>query len=122
MRETRMVQQPSLTRYAWLSILAAVLTIGLKTGAYLLTGSVGLLSDAMESLVNLVAAIMALAMLTVAAHPPDEEHAYGHAKAEYFSSGLEGALILLAAGSIAYTATMRLFDPQLIEQLGLGLG
>jgi cation diffusion facilitator family transporter len=119
--ETTTTHQPSLTRYAWLSIAAAVSTIGLKAGAYLLTGSVGLLSDAMESLVNLVAAIMALAMLTVAAHPPDEEHAYGHAKAEYFSSGLEGALILLAAASIGYTAIDRLFHPRPIEQLGLGL-
>lgn len=115
------MHQASLTRFAWLSIAAAVLTIGLKTGAYLLTGSVGLLSDAMESLVNLAAALMALAMLTIAAHPPDEEHAYGHAKAEYFSSGLEGALILVAAGSIAYSAVERLFHPRPIEQLGIGL-
>jgi divalent metal cation (Fe/Co/Zn/Cd) transporter len=79
--------QTSLTRFAWLSIAAAVITIGLKTAAYWLTGSVGLLSDALESLVNLVAAIMALAMLTLAARPADEEHAYGHTKAEYFSSG-----------------------------------
>src|SRR3954470_5424946 len=83
-----------LTRFAWLSIAAALVTIGLKTAAYLITGSVGLLSDAVESLVNLAAAIMALAMLIVAARPPDEEHAYGHEKAEYFSSGFEGALIL----------------------------
>ena len=81
-----------LTRFAWLSIAAALLTIGLKSLAYGLTGSVGLLSDAMESGVNLVAAIMALSMLTIAARPPDEEHAFGHSKAEYFSSGVEGAL------------------------------
>src|SRR5665811_53506 len=83
-----------LTRFAWLSISAAVLTIALKAGAYLLTGSVGLLSDALESSVNLVGALMGLAMLTIAARPADEEHAYGHSKAEYFSSGVTGALIL----------------------------
>jgi divalent metal cation (Fe/Co/Zn/Cd) transporter len=88
-----MMKRSSLTRFAWLSIAAALVTIGLKAAAYLLTGSVGLLSDALESGVNLVAAIMALAMLTIAARPPDDEHAYGHAKAEYFSSGVEGALI-----------------------------
>ena len=92
-------QQPSLTRFAWVSIGAAVLTIGLKTTTYFLTGSVGLLSDALESVVNLAAALMALAMLTIAARPPDEEHAYGHGKAEYFSSGVEGALIVLAAAA-----------------------
>jgi cation diffusion facilitator family transporter len=112
---------PSLTRFAWLSIAAALLTIGLKSAAYWLTGSVGLLSDAIESLVNLVAAIMALAMLTLAAQPADEEHAYGHGKAEYFSSGVEGALILLAAASIGWAAWGRLLHPQPIEQAGLGL-
>jgi divalent metal cation (Fe/Co/Zn/Cd) transporter len=79
-----------LTRFAWLSIAAALVTIALKTGAYLLTGSVGLLSDAMESLVNLVGAIMALSMLTIAARPADESHVYGHSKAEYFASITEG--------------------------------
>lgn len=112
---------PPLTRYAWLSIGVAVVTIGLKGAAYQLTGSVGLLSDALESLVNLVAAIMALAMLTLAAQPADEEHAYGHSKAEYFSSGVEGALILLAAVSIGWTAWGRLLNPQPIEQARLGL-
>ncbi len=112
----------SLTRFAWLSIAAAVLTIGLKTTAYLLTGSVGLLSDAMESLVNLVGALMALAMLTVAAQPVDDEHAFGHGKAEYFSSGVEGSLILVAAVSIAWTAFQRLLDPKPLEQVGIGLG
>src|SRR5687768_9553844 len=77
----------SLTRYAWLSIAAAIVTIALKSVAYFITGSVGLLSDALESLVNLAAAIMALAMLTIAARPPDADHTYGHEKAEYFSSG-----------------------------------
>jgi cation diffusion facilitator family transporter len=113
--------QPSLTRFAWLSIIAALVTIGLKTAAYLLTGSVGMLSDALESLVNLAAAVIALAMLTVAARPPDEEHAYGHYKAEYFASGVEGALILLAAASIAWTAVARLINPQPLEQVGIGL-
>src|SRR6516225_11913729 len=94
----------SLTRFAWLSIGAALATIALKSGAYFLTGSVGLLSDAIDSLVNLIGAVMALAMLTVAARPADEDHAYGHSKAEYFSSGVEGTLILIAAISIAVTA------------------
>lgn len=110
-----------LTRYAWLSIAAAVLTIGLKTAAYVLTGSVGLLSDALESVVNLAGALMALAMLTIAARPADEEHAYGHGKAEYFSSGFEGGLILVAALLIAVTAIQRLITPEPLEQLGLGL-
>jgi cation diffusion facilitator family transporter len=111
----------SLTRFAWLSIAAAVVTIGLKTAAYLITGSVGLLSDAVESLVNLLGGIMALAMLTIAARPADEDHAYGHGKAEYFSSGLEGGLILVAAISIAVAATMRLITPQPLHELGVGL-
>lgn len=108
--------------YAVLSIGAAVLTIALKFGAYLLTGSVGLLSDALESGVNLAAALVAFWAVTFAAKPPDEGHAYGHSKAEYFSSGLEGALILVAAVSIAIAAWGRLLHPQPIEQIGLGLG
>lgn len=115
------MKSPSLTRYAWLSIAAAVATILLKGWAYLLTGSVGLLSDALESFVNLAGALMALAMLTVAARPPDEDHAYGHGKAEYFSVGLEGALILVAAASIAITAVDRLLHPRALEQVGVGL-
>lgn len=111
----------SLTRYAWISIAAAVATIALKTTAYYLTGSVGLLSDALESLVNLVGGIMALAILTIAARPADKDHAYGHGKAEYFSSGVEGALILVAALSIAFTAIPRLFHPPELEQVGAGL-
>lgn len=110
-----------LTRFAWISIAAAVLTIALKTIAYFLTGSVGLLSDALESLVNLVGALMALAMLTVAARPADGDHDYGHSKAEYFSSGVEGTLILIAAISIIWTAAPRLWDPQPLEQVGMGL-
>jgi len=115
------MKSPSLTRYAWLSIAAAVATILLKGWAYLLTGSVGLLSDALESFVNLAGALMALAMLTVAARPPDEDHAYGHGKAEYFSVGLEGALILVAAASIAIAAVDRLLHPRPLEQVGVGL-
>lgn len=101
----------SLTRFAWLSIAAAVVTITLKVGAYLLTGSVGLMSDALESLVNLVAAIGALVALTVAEREPNEEHVYGFEKAEYFSSGLEGALILAAAIGIIVAAVPRLLEP-----------
>lgn len=107
--------------YAVLSIAAAVVTIGLKFGAYLLTGSVGLFSDAAESVVNLVAAVAVLWALTLAARPPDEEHAFGHNKAEYFSSGLESALILIAAAWIAATAIPRFFEPQPLENVGLGL-
>src|ERR687889_651591 len=110
-------QRAPLTHFAWLAVVAAVLTIGLKAGAYLLTGSVGLLSDALESLVNLVAAIAALIALSVAEKAPDEEHAFGHGKAEYFSSGLEGALVLVAAAVIIFSALPRLLDPVPIEQV-----
>jgi cation diffusion facilitator family transporter len=112
----------SLTNFAWLSIAAALATIALKTGAYLLTGSVGLLSDSMESLVNLAGAIMALLMLTIAARPADESHVYGHSKAEYFASSTEGILILGAAIGIISAAINRLLQPREMEQLGLGLG
>ena len=110
-----------LTRFAWLSVAGAVLTIGLKSTAYFLTGSVGLLSDALESIVNLVGAVMALAMLAIAARPADKNHTYGHSKAEYFSSGIEGTLILAAAISIIYTAVERLLNPQPLEKVGIGL-
>jgi cation diffusion facilitator family transporter len=112
----------SLTRFAWLSIAAAILTITLKTAAYLITGSVGLLSDAVESVVNLIGGFMALAMLTVAARPADEDHAYGHSKAEYFASGVEGGLILVAAISIGVAAVPRLITPKPLEGVGLGMG
>jgi cation diffusion facilitator family transporter len=115
------MKTPSLTRFAWLSIAAALATMALKAAAYWLTGSVGLLSDALESLVNLAGALMALAMLTVAAWPADENHAYGHGKAEYFSAGVEGALILIAAIAIAVAAIDRLLHPRPIEQVGVGL-
>lgn len=110
-----------LTRFAWLSIAAALVTIVLKTAAWYITGSIGLLSDAIESIVNLVGGVMALAMLTVAARPADKEHAYGHGKAEYFSSGLEGGLILVAAISIAVAAVQRLIHPRPLEAIGIGL-
>jgi len=115
------VRRSSLTRFAWLSIAAAVVTIALKTAAWFITGSVGLLSDAVESLVNLIGGLMALAMLTVAEKPADEDHAYGHGKAEYFSSGLEGGLILVAAVSIAAAAVTRLLTPKPLEAIGIGL-
>lgn len=110
-----------LKRFAWLSIAAAIITIALKAAAYFLTGSVGLLSDALESLVNLAGAIMALAMLSIASQPEDDSHHFGHSKAEYFSSGAEGSFIIVAAGGIAYTAIERLIHPQPLEQLGVGL-
>lgn len=110
-----------LIKYAWLSVSAALLTILLKAGAYFLTDSVGLLSDAIESTANLVAAVVALIVLTVAAQPPDEEHAYGHTKAEYFASGVEGTLIFVASLTIGIAAVNRLMDPQPIEQIGVGI-
>lgn len=115
------MEQRGLTRFAWLSIGAALATIALKALAYFVTDSVGLLSDALESVVNLAAALMALAMLIVAARPADEMHAFGYSKAEYFSSGVEGALIIVAAAIIAWTALPRLITPQPLEQIGIGL-
>ncbi len=110
-----------LKRFAWLSIAAAILTIVLKSTAYFLTGSVGLLSDALESFVNLAGAVLALAMLNIASRPEDEGHHFGHSKAEYFSSGVEGGFIIVAAAGIAYTAIERLINPRPLEQLGIGL-
>jgi cation diffusion facilitator family transporter len=111
-----------LTRLLWLSVAAAIATIALKTSAWAVTGSVGLLSDAAESLVNLVAAVVALGALRWAAKPADEDHAYGHAKAEYLSAGIEGTLILIAAAVIGVSAVERLIDPQPLSDVGLGLG
>ena len=116
-----MTAAPTTARYALISVAAALATIALKGGAYLLTGSIGLLSDALESLINLVAALVALLALWVAARPADAEHTYGHTKAEYFSSGFEGVLIFFAAASIMYTALRRLLHPQAIEAPGIGL-
>jgi cation diffusion facilitator family transporter len=112
---------PSLQRYAWISIGAAIATILLKGVAWQLTGSVGLLSDAIESFVNLAGALMALWMLWLAEQPADEDHPHGHGKAEYFSSAFEGFLIVLAAVSIGYTAIERFLNPQPIEAIGIGL-
>lgn len=108
--------------YLKLSVAVAVATIALKAGAWWITDSVGLLSDALESLVNLAGASFALLMVTLAAAPPDADHPYGHHKAEYFSSGFEGVLILAAALAIIVTAVERLWAPQPLEQLGWGLG
>lgn len=110
-----------LTRFAWLSIAVALVTIGLKSGAYLLTGSVGLLSDAAESIVNLVAAIVALVALRVAAQPSDDDHHFGHSKAEYFSAAVEGVMIFVAAVFIIWTAIERLITPAPLENVGIGL-
>lgn len=110
-----------LQRYAWLSVAAAIATIALKTWAWQVTGSVGMLSDALESLINLAAALLALSMLRLAAAPPDAAHPYGRFKAEYFASGIEGALIVFAAVSIAYAALPRLSDPQPIAAPLLGI-
>ena len=112
---------PGLSRYAWLSIAAAFSTLALKSLAWALTGSVGLLSDALESLVNVGAAVMMLSMLRVAARPADESHAYGRSKAEYFASGFEGLLVVVAAAGIAYAAIPRLLDPRPVEHAGVGL-
>lgn len=111
----------TLSRYAWLSIAASIVTVLLKLAAWRLTGSVGLLSDAMESLINVGAAVMLLAMLRIAARPSDDGHAYGHSKAEYFASGFEGVLVVVAAGGIAYAATLRLLHPRPVEYAGVGL-
>lgn len=115
------IMRPSLIKYAWLSVATAVTTIILKLGAFWITDSVGLLSDALEGSVNLVAALVALLSLRIAARPPDDSHEYGHDKVEYFSSGTEGTLILLASISIAATSINRLLHPQPLQQIGVGL-
>ena len=111
-----------LEKFAWLSIAAALATIALKTGAWWITDSVGLLADAAESIVNLVAAVAALIALRVAGRAADDDHHFGHSKAEYFSAAIEGAMIFVAAGFIIWQAIGRLMDPRPIEQAGLGLG
>jgi cation diffusion facilitator family transporter len=115
------IQTQSLKRFIYLSIAAAVATITIKFLAWYITDSVGLLSDALESCVNLVAAVVALIMLTIAEKPADEEHAFGHSKAEYFSSAIEGGMIVLAAFSIIWSAIPRVIHPQPIQNVGLGL-
>ncbi|MEE1619458.1 cation diffusion facilitator family transporter [Brachybacterium sp. J153] len=114
-------QRVDLTRFAWLSIAAAVLTISLKAGAWLMTGSVGLLSDAAESVVNLVAAVVALIALRVAIRPATERFLYGRAKAEYFSAAVEGVMIFLAAAVILVTSVERFLNPQPLQNVGWGL-
>lgn len=109
-------------RYAIYSIIASILTLVLKFSAWGLTGSVGLLSDATESIVNVTAAILALTAITIAMRPADKSHSYGHGKAEYFSSGMEGVLIIVAACAIGYASIERFFNPQPLGNLGLGLG
>jgi cation diffusion facilitator family transporter len=104
------------------SVAVAVVTIVMKTGAWYVTDSVGLLSDALESFVNLASAIFGLVMVTIAARPADDDHPYGHHKAEYFSSGFEGALIIGAAMAIIWAAAHRVFNPRPLQQLGWGLG
>ncbi len=115
------MRRSDLNKFIWLSIAAAIATIALKAAAYFYTGSIGLLSDALESLINLAAAIVALLMIKIAAQPPDQEHSFGHDKAEYFASGIEGTLIFLGAAAIIYTSIPRLFSPQPIEHIGVGL-
>ena len=116
-----MIEKLKTTHFAWISLAVAVITMGLKLLAYYKTGSMGLLSDALESLVNVIGAVLALWMLSVAARPPDEEHSYGHSKAEYFSCGAEGSLILYAAFNIAWEAVHRILHPQPLAEIGLGL-
>jgi cation diffusion facilitator family transporter len=116
-----MIERRSLLRFAVLSVIAALITISLKTAAYVITGSIGLLSDALESLANLVAAVVALFALSVAARPADEEHTYGHTKAEYFSSGFEGMLIVAAAIGIVVAAVGRFVEPQPIVEPAIGI-
>lgn len=111
----------SLTRYAWLSVGAGLLTFGIKLVAAVVSGSVGLLSDALEAIVNLVAATIALVVLKIVQRPPDDSHPFGHDKAEYFSSGIESTLIVIASLSILVTAVRRLLNPRPLEEVGLGL-
>ena len=115
------MKKDSLKKYAYLSIAAALITIGLKFYAYFYTGSMGLFSDALESCVNLLAAVVALIMIHISEKPADEGHEFGHTKAEYFSSAIEGGLILVAAFSIIWSAAPRLLAPQPIENVGLGV-
>lgn len=111
----------TLKKFAWLSVAAAIVTIALKVAAWWVTGSVGLLSDAAESVVNLVAAVIALGAVTVAERPADDDHQYGHSKAEYFSAGVEGAMIFVAAAFILVVSVERLINPVPLESLGIGL-
>lgn len=118
---TRHAAPVDLRKFAWMSIAAAIVTILLKGAAWQVTGSVGLLSDAAESLVNLVAAVVALIALTVAMRPPDKNHHFGHSKAEYFSAATEGMMIIVAAAVIVVSSVRRFLNPQPLDQVGLGL-
>ena len=120
-RETALVATRDLSKFAWLSIAAALVTMGLKLGAWLVTGSVGLLSDALESSVNLVAAVLMLVALRISARPADETHEFGHEKAELFSAGAEGSMIIVAAALIIWTAVGRLLSPEPLQDVGVGL-
>ena len=111
----------TLKKFAWLSVATAIVTIALKVGAWWVTGSVGLLSDAAESVVNLVAAVIALGAISVSERPADDDHQYGHSKAEYFSAGVEGAMIFVAAAFILVVSVERLINPAPLEALGVGL-
>ena len=115
-----MEAQKRLVYFGWLAVATAVVTISLKAAAYHITGSVGLMSDALESGVNLITAVFALCMLTIAAKPPDDDHTFGHSKAEYLSSGLEGILIMVAALVIMVSAGQRLLNPQPLASVGIG--
>ena len=115
------MQQKSIAHIVWLSIIASVLTISIKSAAYFVTGSVGFMSDAMESFINLIAGIIAFISLTIAARPADTKHPFGHNKAEYFSSIIEGTLIVLAAIGIIYTGINRIYHPQPLDELNLGM-
>lgn len=121
MTSPRYAPPKDLSAYAWLSVGAAVLTISLKGAAAWLTGSVGLLSDAAESLVNLVAAVVALVVLRISIRPADDDHHFGHSKAEYFSAVSEGVMVFVAAAFIILTAVQRLVSPAMPERLGAGL-
>ena len=115
------MEKKSLSKYAWISVFAAIITIALKISVYLYTNSVSFLSDALESFINLAVAILAVWLIKVAERPPDDDHEFGHDKAEYFSSGTEGTLILLAAIGIIVAAIPRLFAPKPISNIGIGL-
>ncbi len=111
----------NLSFYAWLSVAAAILTIALKASVYIYTNSVSFLSDALESFINLAAAILAVWMIKISEKPPDDDHEFGHDKAQYFSSGIEGTLIFLAAIGIVFAAVQRIFVPQPVSNIGLGI-
>jgi cation diffusion facilitator family transporter len=115
------IEKRSPIKYIWISVAASITTILLKGIAYFLTSSVGLLSDAIESFINLAAAVMALVLITIAVSPPDKEHPFGHSKAEYFSSVIEGILIFLAAIAIGVTSIERIINPRPLQDLGIGL-